>query len=141
LNSNRSTISSFYLQPTATSPLSADISLNGNVIPDPKAIQNFFETQMPKAHYEVQSYDVQVLNPNYNIGVADDALGPDKSGAKMSLLILVSGNVRYGGEIKDAVMRGFTETVILVPNPESAKQKGRGAKGWLIQSQNFRLVL
>ena len=120
--------------------MGADISLNGNVIPDPNAIQNFFETQMPKAHYEVQSYDVQVLNANYNVGVADDALGPDSKGNKMSMLVLVSGYVKYG-DTKDAVMRGFTETLVLVPNQESIKSKARGIKSHLIQSQNFRLVL
>lgn len=140
LNANRSQISSFYLQPTAASPLGADISLNGNVIPDPNAIQTFFETQMPKAHYEAQSYDAQVLNTNYNVGVADEALGPDNKGNKMSLLLLVSGYVKYG-DTKEAVMRGFTESLVLVPNPESVKSKGRGGKSHLIQSQNFRLVL
>lgn len=58
----------------------------------------------------------------------------------MSLMLLVSGYVKYG-ESREAAMRGFAETFVLVPNPEQAGGKKRKAgDGWLIQSQNFRLV-
>ena len=60
--------------------------------------------------------------------------------------MMVSGGVKYakGGadeETRDEG-RGFTETFVLVPNQEAHGPKApRGLKKWLIQSQNFRLVL
>lgn len=48
---------------------------------------------MPKAHYEVQSYDCHVINPNYNVGLPDNMLGPDASGKKISIMVIVVCNV------------------------------------------------
>src|SRR5277367_347326 len=76
----RATLSSFYIQPTPTNPLVADISLNGNIVPMPADLQILFESQLPKAHYEAQCFDCHVLNPNYNIGASDAELGPDPNG-------------------------------------------------------------
>jgi NTF2-related export protein 1/2 len=90
-----------------------------------------------KAHYEPQSFDCHVLNPNYNIGASDTNLGPDASGRKMSLLVVVNGYVKYG-EPKDAQMRGFSENFVLVPNFQVGA--GMASRNWLIQSQNFRIV-
>lgn len=133
-------MSSFYVQPTPINPLVADISLNGNIVPTPADLQILFESQIPKAHYEAQCFDCHVLNPNFNIGASDAELGPDPTGRKMSILLVVSGYVKYG-ESKSARMRGFTENFVLVPNFLGAIDKGGSVKGWLIQSQNFRIVL
>jgi NTF2-related export protein 1/2 len=138
--SARATLSSFYIQPTSTNPLVADISLNGNIVPTPAALQILFESQMPKAHYEAQCFDCHVLNPNYNIGASDAELGPDPNGRKMSVLLVVSGYVKYG-ESRSAKMRGFTENFVLVPNFSGGAGKDGVVKGWLIQAQNFRIVL
>jgi len=138
--SARATLSSFYIQPTLVNPLVADISLNGNIVPTPADLQILFESQMPKAHYEVQCFDCHVLNPNFNIGAGDNELGPDPTGRKMSVLLVVSGYVKYG-ESRSAKMRGFTENFVLVPNYSGARDKSGAVKGWLIQSQNFRIVL
>lgn len=141
LNHKRNTLASFYIKPTPTNPLNADISLNGNIVPTPADLQTLFEKQMPTARYEVQSFDCQVLNPNYNVGASDSELGPDPSGRKMSLMVIVSGYVKYG-DARDAETRGFTENIILVPNFEvRGKGRDRTGKNWLIQSQNFRMVL
>ena len=116
------------------------IVFNGNIIPDAISFQAMFEQQMPPTHYEVQSYDCQVVNPNYMAeGVAS---GSGASGKNMTILIIASGYVKIG-EPKEAAMRGFSETFLLVPNPEAAVVKGRGkhTKEFLIQSQNFRLVV
>jgi NTF2-related export protein 1/2 len=135
LNTKRGILSSFYILPTPLAPQVADISLNGNLVSSPSELQILFETQMPKAHYEAQSYDCQVLNPNYNIGAIDADLAPDTTGRKMSLLLVVSGYVKYG-EAREAKMRGFTENFILVPNMDRAAERK-----WLIQSQNFRMLV
>jgi NTF2-related export protein 1/2 len=137
--SARGTLSSFYIQPTPTNPLAADISLNGNIVPSPADLQILFESQMPKSHYEAQSFDCHVLNPNYNIGASDVDLGPDPSGRKMSILLVVSGYVKYG-ESRDAKMRGFTENFVLVPNFAAGIGNQAAVRKWLIQSQNFRIV-
>jgi NTF2-related export protein 1/2 len=138
--SARATLSSFYIQPTPANPLVADISLNGNVVPTPADLQTLFESQIPNAHYEAQCFDCHVLNPNFNIGASDVELGPDPTGRKMSVLLVVSGYVKYG-DPRSAKMRGFTENFVLVPNFLGATGKDGGVKGWLIQSQNFRIVL
>ncbi|KAE9366172.1 hypothetical protein N431DRAFT_495927 [Stipitochalara longipes BDJ] len=142
----KATITSFYIRPTLASPQRPDITLNGNVMTDPSEVQKIFETQIPKAHYEVQSFDCHLVNPNYNVGLDDAALGPNKDGKKMSIVVLVSGSVKYYKSSEDEEARveprGFTETFVLVPNQEAQGPKAaKGLKRWLIQSQNFRLVL
>jgi NTF2-related export protein 1/2 len=115
------------------------IVYNGNIIPDPTSMQSLFEEQMPEARYEVQNYDCQVLNPHY---VAEGAQGSDPaSGKNMTILVTVSGYVKYG-EVRTAAMRGFSESIVLIPNPDLGEgTRGKVGKEWLIQSQNFRLVV
>ena len=139
IDRERATLSSFYVQTTPLNPVVADISLNGNIVQSPEDLQNLFQSTMPKAHYEAQSYDCHVLNPNYTIGASDADLGPDPTGRKMSLLLAVSGYVKYG-EARDAKMRGFTENFVLVPNFQAESGSLKNVKKWLIQSQNFRIV-
>ena len=120
-------------------PLPA-IVFNGNIIPDAKALQSMFEERMPPTHYEVQSYDCQVLNPNY---MGDDTASNSRAkGRNMTILVIVSGYVKIG-EPREAAMRGFSETFVLVPNPDITAVKGRGKhmKEFLIQSDTLRLVV
>lgn len=94
---------------------------------------------MPEASYEIQSFDCQVINRAYPTPKADGIKPAAQMQAKdMSILILVSGHVRYG-EGRDQPQRGFSETFVLVPN--AAADRTRAPKKWLIQSQNFRLVV
>lgn len=109
---------------------------------------------MPHATYEVQSYDCQIINANHVTPGAEPPApsAPSRqhgggaaaaAARKMSLLVLVSGYVRFGEEREagdTAANRGFSETFVLIPNPESGP-KGRSKRQWLIQSQNFRLVV
>ena len=133
-------MTSFYIKPTVTCKV--DISLNGNVVADPAALQDLFENQVEKSHYDVQSFDCQVLNTNYTVGTPEGTLGPDKDGKKMSILVMVSGGVRYGKEDGDGEVRGFTDNVVLVPNWEAQGPKAsKGDRRWLIQNQTFRLVV
>ncbi|CAL5873754.1 uncharacterized protein PFLUO_LOCUS8036 [Penicillium psychrofluorescens] len=133
LQSNRDAIGSFYL-PTPTT-----ILFNGNPVADGSAVQDIFVNQMPAAHYEVQSFDCQIINRAYPTTTAAGVKPPAQMTVKdMSVLVIVSGHVRYG-ESRDQPQRGFSETFVLVPNPSSDRAKRR--KEWLIQSQNFRLVV
>lgn len=135
-------LTEFYIKPSPTSPLQADIILNGNTISDPAELQAIFENQVSKCLYEAQSFDCHVLNTNYNVGIDDSSLGPNKDGKKMSIMVMVSGSVKYYKDGTEGETRGFTENFMLVPNMEAQGPKApRGLKKWLIQSQNFRLVL
>ncbi|OJJ44645.1 hypothetical protein ASPZODRAFT_144606 [Penicilliopsis zonata CBS 506.65] len=135
LQSNRATISSFY------NPAISTILFNGNPVADGSAVQEIFVNQMPPAHYEVQSFDCQVINRNFPTPTAAGGVKPLSQATvkDMSILVVVSGYVRFG-ESKDMPQRGFSETFVLVPNPAEG-QKGKRQKDWLIQSQNFRLVV
>ena len=115
------------------------ITYNGKVASNALEIQDMFQNQMPAVHYEVQSFDCHVINPNY---IAETPQGPVRaSGKNMSILVTVSGYVKYG-DSPSVTPRGFSESFVLVPNPDVTKSKGHGKhlKDWLIQSQTFRLV-
>lgn len=53
----------------------------------------------------------------------------------MSIVVMVSGYVEYGG--LNAVKKGFSETLVLIPNSDT---KGKVDKRWVIVSQQFRIV-
>ena len=148
LNSARQSIASFYVPQTAlpTGRTLPVITYNGTQLSDPQAFQSTFENQMPYAFYEAQSVNVHVANP----AIAPlDASATGRGRVKqmeqnMSLLVQVSGYVRLH-ERKDGPMRGFSDTLMLVPNKEETGGKGKAKSGegrnWLIQSQNFRFVV
>ncbi|KAK0109589.1 hypothetical protein ONS95_002274 [Cadophora gregata] len=135
-------LTSFYLKPTEARPLKPQISMNGKVLQDPAALQSAIADQPERSQYDVQSFDCQVLNSNYNVGVDDTAVGPEKDGRKMSILVLVSGSVKNMKDDVGRETRGFTESIILVPNWEAYNPKApKGLRKWLISSQTFRFVL
>lgn len=142
LMSHRKSMSLFYSAPSSMpdgKPLPA-IVWNGNVVKDAATFQDMFVKEMPPSYYDVQSYDSHVINPKYVS--AEDATSQQGSPKNMSMLVTVSGYVKYG-EDAEAPMNGFSESFVLVPNPENDSTKGRGKRGkeWLIQSQTFRLVV
>jgi NTF2-related export protein 1/2 len=131
-------IPDFYVKPNPDSPLKPDISLNGNLISSPSDLEAVFAKQPPKTHYEVQSFDCHVLNHNYNVGAPDNVLEMNKQGKKMSIMVTVSGSVRYGD---GADTQGFMDSLVLVPNWEVYGKLPKVKRRWVIQSQTFRLVL
>ncbi|KAE8452423.1 hypothetical protein EG329_000325 [Mollisiaceae sp. DMI_Dod_QoI] len=136
---SRASIAEFYIKPVPGSPLKADIVLNGTPSTDPTEVQNIFDKQVSKAHYEVHGFDCQTINANFNVGANETALAPDMDGKKMSVAVMISGTVKYGEE---GDIRGFVDNIVLVPNWEAHSPKApKGLKKWLVQSQNFRLVL
>ena len=137
LNGSRKQISSFYL-PTTTLPSGRGlphISFNGELVQDAAAFQETFEKQMPWTHFEAQSVNAHVLNPDLNPGDGKTKRDAERN---MSLVVQVSGYVRLA-ERKEGPMRGFSESFVLVPNPDTGKQDV-GQK-CLVQSQNFRFVV
>ncbi|PGH30550.1 hypothetical protein GX50_06683 [[Emmonsia] crescens] len=156
LQSTRNTIASYY----APTPTLSKILFNGNVVADGPSVQEIFINQMPPAHYEVQSYDCQIINTNYpglassssslsaastSANVSAKPLPSAAAARNMSILVTVNGFVRFGEERDpgDLSNRGFSETFVLVPNAQAdaGGPKAKGKKHWLIQSQNFRLVV
>ncbi|TQS38332.1 hypothetical protein Golomagni_01163 [Golovinomyces magnicellulatus] len=135
----RSTLAKFYVKSSTTKP---DIIINGNVISSPASLQKLFETQVNRAHYDVKSYDAHILNSNYNLGGSTESTEPNKDGKKASVVVLISGSVIYWKDTEEGETRGFTETVVLVPNPEALSKSAKGkVRKWSILSQNFRLIL
>ncbi|KAL4787355.1 hypothetical protein BJX76DRAFT_354301 [Aspergillus varians] len=131
LESNRAVIGTFYSTPPGT------IVYNGNAVADGNAVQEIFVNQMPPAHYEVQSFDCQIINKQYPTAAIGRQPDPRKD---ISIVVIVSGYVRFG-EARDLPQRGFSETFVLVPNPSTDGPKGKRRRDWLIQNQNFRLVV
>ncbi|KAL4878454.1 hypothetical protein BJY04DRAFT_221175 [Aspergillus karnatakaensis] len=129
LESNRASISSYYSTPAST------ILFNGNAVADGNAVQDIFVNQMPATRYEVQSVDCQIINKQYPTPTTGRQLDPRKD---MSILVIVSGHVRFG-DSRDLPQRGFSETFVLVPNPNDTQKAKR--RPFLIQTQNFRLVV
>ncbi|KAI9704164.1 MAG: hypothetical protein M1836_007025 [Candelina mexicana] len=142
LSTSRDTISSFYIPP-ATMPdgkTLPTIVFNGNIVTDSSTFQTIFEKEMPAAHYDIQSYNCHMINPNYTAIGSEGT--PSTTGKNMSILVIISGSVSYGKAL-EGEKRVFSESIVLVPNPTSTASKGKGGsrKGWLIQSQNFRFVV
>lgn len=109
------------------------ILFNGNAVANGAAVQEIFEKQMPVTKYDIRSVDCHVLNPDY---VQPGATAPAGSPKQFSMVVLVGGSVTFG-ETKEGE-KGFSETFVLVPAPETGKRPLRGAKEYLIQSQTFR---
>lgn len=144
LNGARETITTYYVPSNvlASGKTLPQITINGEVVTDAAALQERFKTQMPWTHYEPQSLNAHVLNPS--ITPLDAKAGKKERERNISVLVQVSGYVRLI-ERKDGPMRGFSETMVLVPNTEEAGGKGTGKTGqgrqWVIQSQTFRFVV
>lgn len=112
------------------------IVINGNVLQNGGAVQEMFENQMPPTRYETQSIDCHILNPQYT----PEGVSHSRSAAStMTILVVISGAVRFGEDRNDPE-RQFSETFVLVPNQDRGA-RGQRPKDFLIQSQNFRVVV
>ncbi|KAF5632091.1 nuclear transport factor 2 domain protein [Fusarium sp. NRRL 25303] len=133
----------FYINSSQRYPIAADISINGAVLPTPDDYSKLLEAQGKDAHYEIESFDAHVLNPNFTMGAPEnifDSAKKEKSGDKMSILVTVMGRVQFG-KGREAPQKMFNETFVLVPNWESmVKNPPKGVKKWLVMSQNFRAL-
>ncbi|MCJ1351585.1 MAG: hypothetical protein MMC33_001569 [Icmadophila ericetorum] len=142
LSQARQTIASFYSLPAVmpNGKQLPSILFNGNQLSDAGSFQTMFQEQMPNMHYETTSLDCQVINPNY---VAEGtASARNSKGQNATFLVNVSGTVKMG-EAKETP-KIFNETLVLIPNPLAhigSRTRTRHPREWLIQSQNFRLVV
>ncbi|KAF6819115.1 nuclear transport factor 2 domain-containing protein [Colletotrichum musicola] len=135
------TISNFYTTACAKYPTPPDISINGAVLAGgPDDYVALLDAQGPDVSYEVESVDAHVINPDFELGCPEHLQEGDKSGAKCSVLAQVTGRVYYG-KGRDAPAKTFNEVFVLVPNWDTfGKNPPRGARRWLVMSQNFRAL-
>ncbi|CRK42518.1 hypothetical protein HYQ45_008830 [Verticillium longisporum] len=111
-------------------------------VPAPKASSSSSSSAAsttPLVRLELESFDAHVVNPDYVVaappGIADT---PDKTGAKCSVLVQVTGRLYYGRG-REAAAKTFNEVFVLVPNWDTfGRNAPKGARRWLISSQNFR---
>ncbi len=98
-----------------------------------------------RVRYDVEGFDVHMLNPAFRVACPDNLLGEVRgrgaaaaTAQKASLLVQITGVVTYGSG-KDAPKGSFSEVFVLVPNWDALSPKApRGLKGWLIMSQDYR---
>jgi NTF2-related export protein 1/2 len=136
LQTNKTPIATFY------SRIPETIVFNGNVLSDGIAVQDIFANQMPNSRFDVRSVDCHIINKNYPLPESDDN-PPPKTSVKdhISMVVVVSGSVKFGPVNEKDQDRGFSETFILIPNTTvKGREKEKDKKDFLIQSQNFRVV-
>lgn len=95
-----------------------------------------------RVRYEVDGFDTQVINNDYGLACPDQILsrGPDKAGGRISMVVSVQGVVHLGSP-PDTQHKRFHEVFVLVPNWDvRARNAPRGAKRFLISSQNYRTL-
>ena len=110
-----------------------------------------------RVRYDVDGFDVHVLNPQFRLGCPDAVLQRMTPGTPaydtttpaqlkqlqqkmVSLLVQVTGHVQYGAG-KEAPRGAFQEVFVLVPNWDAVAggpRTPRGLRSYLILSQNFR---
>jgi NTF2-related export protein 1/2 len=140
----RQKLGSYYINAcTQYKSAQADISINGAVLASPADFETLLEQQGTGVHYELESFDAHVANPDFSLDAPDHLLAPDRTGAKASVLVNAIGRIQYGRG-KDALQQNFTEVFVLVPNWDAFGRGGgggpRGPRRKLIMSQNFRAL-
>ncbi|KUI60806.1 hypothetical protein VP1G_07993 [Cytospora mali] len=161
LNDHR-TLSSFYINASnkyTNAGINADITINGAVLASPAEYEALLgeqrgasnpngtadsssRTGTMKVRYEVDGFNTQVINNDYDIACPEHILsrGPDKNGGRISMVVSVMG-VLHLGAAPDTVHKRFHEVFVLVPNWDvRGRNPPRNAKRFLISSQNYRTL-
>ncbi|KAK3670110.1 hypothetical protein LTR78_010050 [Recurvomyces mirabilis] len=128
LGGARGTISSFYV-PTIVQENGRglpSITYNGEMLTDATVFQKQWEDHMPRTHFQVQSLNTHVMNPAL---VPTDSKTKKDAERNMSLIVQVSGSVRLG-EAREGPLRGFSDSLVLVPNTEQAGGRGTGKQDY-----------
>ncbi|KAK0613383.1 hypothetical protein B0T14DRAFT_526137 [Immersiella caudata] len=159
INSNKP-VASYYVTDNTTYTNAghppADICINGQAGLTPKQWDDLLETQRkipsasntnPRYHpvrYEVESYDMHVINPDYRFAAPPALLVPDTSkpdlgaGIRLMMMLTVSGTVYFTSD-RDGLKQHFNDVFILVPNWDVlAKHGSRAARKLLIASHSYR---
>ncbi|TLD24915.1 hypothetical protein PspLS_05752 [Pyricularia sp. CBS 133598] len=153
--SERRQLASYYINSCAHyrgANMQADISINGMVLEDPTKFEELLEKQANggRVKYDVEGFDAHVLNANFVVAMPENLRPAQQAGRtsrdradrdhKISIMVMVNGAVQFGAD-RSAPRRPFTEVFVLVPNWDSMGPKAqRGAKRFLILSQNYRAM-
>ncbi|KAJ9143714.1 hypothetical protein NKR23_g6306 [Pleurostoma richardsiae] len=156
-------LSAYYINGNAkyaAANLTADIVINGARLAQPSEYEALLDAQRAaptpapggqgaatgkqglRVRYDVEGWDAHVLNPNFGLACPEHVLarGPDKTGSRISMAVQVTGVVHLGSGTAARSLT-FSEAFVLVPNWDAQGPKGqRGAKRWLIMSQNYRTL-
>lgn len=155
-----SSLDSFYISAcpayAATPP---QIAVNGHQLSKPSEYEFVLRTQAngltKRVNHTIQSLDAQVLNPRYLNGAPEWVIQQNSNSNSshnkenrveaLSILIQITGLVRYGNDRDAPPPRNFSEHLVLVPNWDAMSSRGsshtpRGARRWLIQSQIWRAL-
>ncbi len=145
------------VQAAATPPAGSSVAANGSTT---AATPTSTSSSGFRVRYEVDGFDVHVLNPQFRLACPPAVLQRLTPGTPayetttpqqlrqlqlrmVSLLVQVTGHVQYG-PAKDAPRGAFTEVFVLVPNWDAVAPGPRGAprglRSYLILSQNFRAL-
>ncbi|GJC93400.1 nuclear transport factor 2 domain-containing protein [Colletotrichum higginsianum] len=126
------TLTNFYTTTCSKYPSQPDISVNGAVLQGgPDEYVALLDTQGEDVRYEIESLDAHVINNDFSLGCPEHLLRGTRR---------VTGRVFYG-KGRDAPAKTFNEVFVLVPNWDTfGKNPPRGARRWLIMSQNFRAL-
>ncbi|CAK7220546.1 hypothetical protein SCUCBS95973_004195 [Sporothrix curviconia] len=182
--SDRKPLASFYVNSNAkyaAAGAAADLSINGKVCAKPSEFEELLAIQAGvtpsgatngttttggsghggdkgfRVRYDVDGFDVHVLNPSFRLACPDNILQRLTPGSAaydtttpaqqkqlqqkmVSLLVQVTGHVQYGAG-KEAPRGAFTEVFVLVPNWDAiatGPRTPRGLRSYLILGQNFR---
>ncbi|RDA93014.1 hypothetical protein CP533_0715 [Ophiocordyceps camponoti-saundersi (nom. inval.)] len=139
-----SAIAPFYVNSSNRYSVKADLSINGKVVATPDDYKAMLDAQGSNVLYEVESIDAHVINPSFSHNAPEhihDEARVEKNGGLASIVVTTMGKVQFG-KTRDAPQQPFNETFVLVPNWDvMTRTPPRGAKRWLIMSQNFRALV
>lgn len=145
---DRNSISSFYCPKQALGEDEKALAIvwNGEEYDDAASLQSHVQG-LTHTYFDVESLDCDVLNPKH-LPASQVTNGSGNDGddlvRRMSITVMVMGSVRLEEQLKGPI-REFSETFVLVPNPEKLLTNGinfdKGwQKEWLVLSQNFRFT-
>lgn len=116
MNTARHAIHAYYVpQSTLADGTSLPIIFfNGTEVADGTSVQRIFQQRYPTSTFEIDVVDCHILNDQYPAqnGTSTNGTVP------MSLLVVVNGIFKQGSA-RDQPEQEFSETLILVPNPDA----------------------
>ncbi|KAF7552019.1 hypothetical protein G7046_g7553 [Stylonectria norvegica] len=126
----RAALLPFYINSSSRYAISADISINGAVVPTPADYLTLLEGQGPNVHYEIESFDAHVMNPSFQYGAPDNIQSNTKlerNGQRMSIVVTTMGRVQFGRG-REAPQKMFNETFVLPqPQPQPCPPSPKGS--------------
>ncbi|KAK3325528.1 hypothetical protein B0H66DRAFT_529562 [Apodospora peruviana] len=88
--------------------------------------------------YDVEAYDVHVINPDFRIGAPAELLAKPNQGPRLMMLLTVAGKVVFNGGAEQKKQH-FSDVFTLVPNWDVIARHGsKATRRYLISSHTYR---